>query len=1367
MPRLMKHMVGILAVILVIGCSGGGCGNGCASCGLTPLAEGFDPASRIENAGSVRLTSSGLEFLQQNLGGLAKALLGSGTSGGFLTFPVPESTGTAVLVDYTICPGGADPNATPPKCTAEVDVANADLTIKTVGPHNVTVTGTLPVRLQDLPIDIDYGFVTDSTTGVLDLGGDCGATQSFAQIPLDVDISVETDQDATHSRVGYTRLKFNKLDSDQNAIEQSLTFCNGGVTTWLLNTLKPLLIGMLYDQLIGTLKGQVEGQLCQKANPMLSPTCPTGTNDVNGVCRYGTDDASECASSILGIDGHIDLSRLLATLSPGTKGGLDILFAAGGQDKRDDGSGFAWGDLNPIGGGATLGMYGGAVPQPLSQCVKTSEMELPTAIPIPDELLANEVPNWPATLPGPHVGLALSERFTNYALNGVYNSGLLCIGISTEAIPLLNSGTLKLLIPSLTTLALQKEPQQLALVVRPATPPKVAFGNGTSLETDPSLRITLPNASFDFYVWSLDRFIRFMTATFDLDVPLNLTVTPDGLKPVLKDIGVSNGKITNSALLSESEDDLIKALQGIIEQQVGAQLGNGFPAIDINASLASLGLTLTIPETVEGKGSPGLVKLTKGTDNYLGIFASLGLADPAPMMSHTSAQIGGKRVDPNGLRAGAITKDNAPVVTLHMTSTLDDGAHAVEYAYRLDEGAWHPFSRERQIDVKDGWLRLQGHHVISVRSRVVGQPMSLDPTPAKVDFVIDAEPPSVAVGEVVDGKASISVRDLVSKPEQASFRFKLDGGRWSDWMPGLANIDVGDANDITVEAKDEEGNIGTAEQALIRGRPSKDAAAACNCSLPGQPRGAAGVSWLLAAALAGIFGRLARRRAPWAPLRPALRRCLSGAALVAVCGSWAGCSCGDDDTHAAGGATYKCEAPACRALEPGLIGAYSSAAVSGNDIWIAGYLEGDWDHDNAYGDLVVGKWSGDHVDWKVIDGVPDDPPPDTKQFDNNGFRGGQSEAGADVGLWTSIAMGSDGPKVAYYDRTNKALKFASSDGKTWSVSTVETKASSDIGRYAKLLYVNDVPVIAYLVIEPGEGGATTSKIRVATGASGSPGEGQWSFEDAVVEPATPCRKPFCGSGTECVADTAMCMPALAKDKCNPACSGGEACIDPGTGPACTAVFDDAKLDAYPDAVGDYISMAVDPSGNLGIAYYDRIHGNLAIASRNAGAWSTLVVDGQAPDGTDTSDVGMGASLAIDDLGDWHITYVDGYSESLRYVRVGGGTTPGPIETLDDGLQLGGQPFDDGQHLVGDDSKVTVTGSGEVHVTYQDSTAGKLRYAVGTPGSDTHNWDVRAYDQDGFAGAFSGQVDVGGKLQLMNWWRIGGERVAGDVALIAP
>ena len=69
-------------------------------------------------------------------------------------------------------------------------------------------------------------------------------------------------------------------------------------------------------------------------------------------------------------------------------------------------------------------------------------------------------------------------------------------------------GTLGLLAPSAKDRGLQHEPQQVALVIRPASPPSVTFGNGTDLVTDPTIRVAMKQASIDFYIFSLDRFIR-------------------------------------------------------------------------------------------------------------------------------------------------------------------------------------------------------------------------------------------------------------------------------------------------------------------------------------------------------------------------------------------------------------------------------------------------------------------------------------------------------------------------------------------------------------------------------------------------------------------------------------------------------------------------------------------------------------------------------------------------------------------------------------------------------------------------------------------------------------------------------------------
>ncbi|WP_437718563.1 hypothetical protein WMF45_20300 [Sorangium sp. So ce448] len=1374
MPRVIKHFSAILVLLVIAGCAASG--GGCAGCGMTPLPAGFKPADRIENAGAARLTQSGVEFLEQNLGVLGRALLGGG-EGGIITFPIPRSSGSA-LVDYTVCPGGADPNASPPRCAAEIDVGSAALHLEPRTPHNLRIRGSLPVRLQNLPILIDF-LVTDSTVIATLNGNDACPPddQTFTNINLDVELSVEIDVNPQHSRQGYSRVKIVRLGIDEDQLESGLQLdCGDSVAGDILDFLSPIVLPLLTGSLADTLKAQLDQQLCLKAEPTQDPACPDGTNDIGGVCRYGTHANDECASILLGVEGHIDLGRLLASVSPGTQGGFDLLLAGGGTSERDDGSDLAWGDLNPVGNGLTLGLYGGAEPVPTSKCVPLSNMALPVGIPIPDELVANTVSDWPADLPGPHVGLAISERFANYAMNGLYNSGLLCLGISTETVPLLNSGTLGLLAPSAKDLALQRESQQVAVVIRPQTPPRLTFGNGTNGSDDPLIRIQLDRASFDFYVWSLDRFIRFMTATFDVDVPMNLSVTPEGLTPVIEALRVENGEVTNNGLLRENPKSIANALGGLLGGQLGQLIGGGIPAIDLDGPLSALGLSLVIPESAEGAGSPGLRKLTKGQDSYLGIFAAFGTtAQQRSATSDTQAELSRKEVRAEGLRLPTMTRDNGPTARLVMSSPLDDGTRAVEYSYRIDSGVWRPFTRERIVELRDDWLRLPGRHVISVRSRIAGAPLSLDPTPATVEMVVDVDPPVISVGAAVDGRAPLEVRDRVSDAARAKVRVRLDDGAWSPWSTAaeMTSVDVGDAVDIEVEAVDEEGNLGTARQAILRGRVPVDPSAGCSCVVAGGAgETPSGVRWLgLAVAAAAL--RLARRGDRGSsPRRPArrgargVRGALAGVAVMALLGSHAGCSCSEEPEQVEPG----CVAPDCMTLEHGLIGAYTSVAVAADKrtVWVAGYAEADWRNAFAWGDLVVGTWDGEAVAWEAVDGVPAEPPVDPARFDVSGFRGGQTEPGDDVGLWTSIAVGPDGePAVAYYDRTNRALKFAQRQGDTWAVSFVQQAPSSDIGRYAKLLFVKGSPVIAYLAMEPGEGGAVTSSVRIATGESATPGEGAWRFEDAAKDEATPCRAFLCGAGAKCLRSTGRCATPLAAGDCEPGCASGQACIDDGGSPACAATSEGNRLETYPEAIGDYIAMAPDNAGGFGLAFYDRIHGDVVIASRSMGAWETRIVDGAAPDGTDTGDVGMGTSLFIDRAGDWHLAYADGRSEGLRYARVKGGTEVEPSEVADDGLGIEGVPFQDGQHLIGDDANVFVTAAGEVRISYQDATSGTLRLAIGTKSGDGHSWLIQEIAQEGFAGAFSRIVEVDGRLLIANWWRVGGQTTKGDVALVTP
>ena len=507
---LIKHITVIALFLIAAGCSGGGCSSGCSSCGgITPLTDGFDPVHRIENAGSARVTQSGLTFLQSNLGTLAKGILGASSgNGGVINFPVPMTSTSVNLgigsITATICPNGSNPSGNPELCNADIDIGNANLTITPTGPYDLSITGTVPLRVEDIQVSIGLGVCTPTIDIAIDGDGSCPGKGSYASIPLDVDIAIHVDTNMAHTaRYGYSQITINKIvDSGPltSALDNDLQICNdggcsgftccisdlcgcalGGIADW--SPVKNLIIGQLTGQLSSTLQSTIDDQLCQKATATVP--CPAGTTaDGSQICRFNNDPNNACATTLLGTDGHMNLGSLLASLSPGTTGGLDFLFAAGGPDKNtnDPNSMLDWGDLDPTNSGVTLGLFGGAEANPLSKCVPMASLTLPTGIPIPDELFQNTIPNWPSGMSGPDVEIALSERFTNYALGGVYNSGLLCIGISTESIPLLSSGTLSLFMPSLKTLGLQKEQQQVAIVIRPSQPPTAVFGNGTDLD---------------------------------------------------------------------------------------------------------------------------------------------------------------------------------------------------------------------------------------------------------------------------------------------------------------------------------------------------------------------------------------------------------------------------------------------------------------------------------------------------------------------------------------------------------------------------------------------------------------------------------------------------------------------------------------------------------------------------------------------------------------------------------------------------------------------------------------------------------------------------------------------------------------------
>lgn len=1395
------------SVLLVASCSGGGCSSGCQSCGIQPLAGGFPKDKAIENAGSVRMTKPALDFIGTNAPDLATKLLNA--KDGQMSIGIPDTrlpeTEIVFGIDLAahLCPGGADLSTG--RCVATVDLKQSKFTVDSVKPNAVKVRGTIPLVLKNTPVEADVNPGPAITLYVgYGSGGCSGGRPAVGPYQLPIDITIPIVAETVSPRDGYSKIdvanaviNLDGISADQVQICSDCglaSFICSGITN--ASFVKNAIVGQLKKGLGDQIKGLLADQLCTAPVPTANPPCPTGSKPdaANAKCVYNSD-ATKCVPSLLGMDGRMDLSSALKSISPGATGGLDIVLAAGGAMKPfpnldPDNVGYPGHTKN----GVTLGMLGGAEAQPVSQCVPRATLQLPTGIPIPDELTKDDIGGFPAGTPPHHVGIALAGRFLNYAFGGAYNSGLLCLGVTTEQLEQLNSGLLSLLIPSIKKLAYQQKPASLAIATRPQSAPEVTIGTGKDIKTDPLLSIGLKKFAVDFYVFSYDRYVRAFTFEGDVTVPVNLQTgktakNPNGgILPTIGDLKIANAKVSNADLLTDDPAAVASGLQGILSGLVGQAVGGGISPIDVSGALSSFGLGLNIPEG-------GIRKLTKDQDQFIGIFASLSKAgSTASLESDTRAKLVNKEVHAEAMDLGGYDKTKLPTLTLELGSSADDGKNIVEYSYKFDTGLPSVWTRGKSLKIQEDYLFLQGNHKLFVTSRVVGAPETEDLTPVEIPFRIDVLAPVVDLEESASGYA-LRAHDFVTPDEKLEVRTRIVGangaGEMTPWTTLAKDLVLPKTEaDVEIEVRDEEGNIGRTSSAIIRGRNDSTlgTAGGCGgCSTPGSKQSDSGGLLAGAVVLCGLGLLVMRRRrdghgqsSSFSALPSArVRAALGIGSIVAVASTSQGCACGSEEPVENVLCGEDCQKECEPGLPPGIVGAYTSVAKAPDgSLFVAGYNDAALsnDGDTLYGDLVVGRYDlgKQTVAWETVDGLPERKEGTCPDHDPKGWRKGETESGDDVGLWTSVQVGNDGsPKVVYYDATHKSLKFAAKVGDKWVTHVVKAPPTpaGDYGRYAKMVLVDDKPVVAFLTMEPGEKGALLSRVMIGRAVSALPLDGgAWTFEDAATDKAGPCRFGTCSGRAVCVKASGVCSEPVTG--CTPAdCGAGKACVTVDGKASCQSTSNASTVESYPNAFGTYVSLAKTKDG-LGLVFYDRIHGNLMGAQHAGGKWTTFILDGETGDraaktAVDTGDVGIGAHLTVGDDGTWHVTYVNGLDESLRYLPVTGGK-PGKAEIVDNGTTVDGKPFPDGKHVVGDDSFSVPQGSAVI-VYYQDATSGTLRQATSSGAVGARTWNLKTIVQaDKFAGFFPSVIPGDGKVA--NFWRKTDKAtkdITGDVSILQP
>ena len=399
----------------------------------------------------------------------------------------------------------------------------------------------------------------------------------------------------------------------------------------------------------------------------------------------------------------------------------------------------------------------------------------------------------------------------------------------------------------------------------------------------------------------------------------------------------------------------------------------------------------------------------------------------------------------------------------------------------------------------------------------------------------------------------------------------------------------------------------------------------------------------------------------------------------------------NQETCALEGATCECieKAP----LDRGSVGRFSDMVVGPAGAFVSAYAD-------TYGDLVVGKFDplSATIAWWWVDGVPADG---AVVGGPSGPRGGVQAAGPNVGTYTSIALGPNGElHVAYRDEDTKALKYAfgapSGDGYTFTTQTLD--AEGDAGRWSSVTVdARGVPGIAYRVARKRDADAWVSEVRYILAKNASPdAAADWlpsfSIGRSVLDGGC---GGFCAPGEACVASTNTCAPV--GQNCEGGCGDAQACVNG----ACEATLPIiASGSTYPEGTGLFTSSTRDLSGFPIVAWYDRTFGQL---------WWTRFIDAGFIEpqqlagygiGVESreGDMGSNVELTVDAMGNAHLCYQDGSTDSLRYLA--------PELGLDEWVDDGVRPDDGGRwalHVVGEDCSVHLDPAGNPLIVYQDAT----------------------------------------------------------------
>jgi hypothetical protein len=609
------------------------------------------------------------------------------------------------------CSGGNKVCCGTPQPTCQIKISPQALQANPTPPNTLHVVFTTQLVSQmPIPVEFSVGltaqcyFAIDTTKG----------TAGHTDVDLVTDVAFPVDKTSDLTGLAATNTTINNLDASMLDITPqpgigNLLACGAAN----LGFIKSFVISQLTTQLTTQISDTINKQTCMAC--MDKTDCNSFATDCkNNVCVGA--DGMTCIQEV-GLDGRMDVGKSLASFSPSTQAGLDVMAVLGGYAVADT--------------GLSLGMLGGGLGDPPSNCVPRTPKPMVSTVPMSKTFTLDALPDSNTPF---HLGIGVHRSELDQLGWGAFDGGALCLDVGTPSVALLTAKTLSVVIPSLSDLTHGDAP--LFLVIRPHEPPTFTLGKGTfkmdgsgmNKIDDPLLHIHAPKFSIDFYAFVDERYIRVMTLNADLEIPLGLDVDAMGqITPILGDLtkAFTNVTVTNSELLSESPADLAKAFPSLLGL-AGGQLTSVLKPIALPAvmglNIKPVAITSTDPDP-------------DGAPTFLSIFANLSAATSESLTIHTDARLIDMQLPTR--EEFAVNNRTGAEPTLHVA--VDgrglDGDH--EFTWQLDGAGWSPWTNTRMLTITHPLLWLPGKHLLEVRGRAAGLPETAALTGVPVEVIID------------------------------------------------------------------------------------------------------------------------------------------------------------------------------------------------------------------------------------------------------------------------------------------------------------------------------------------------------------------------------------------------------------------------------------------------------------------------------------------------------------------------------------------------------------------------------------------------------------------------------------------------------